>query len=94
MRTLFLSSLSCVVTSVLGVLTFSAMTVVPAARTFQDRLMVGTSVSLLIWSMLTVWIGIQLRRPFGQGVLPSWVRHSSVAVAIIYVLGFLLFVVG
>jgi hypothetical protein len=93
-KVIFLSSLTCAITSLFGLLALSAITFVPTSRATGVGVMLGMLISLVFWILLAIWARVRM----GISTLPSagfaWVERASMLVAIAYVFGILLFVVG
>ena len=90
MKALFVTSLICALMSLLAVLGFSAMTIVPGpgAGSWRSQMMLVAGAFFVGWLCLALWAR---RRPASP---PQWLRRSLVVVGVVYVLGVLLFVVG
>jgi uncharacterized membrane protein YhdT len=91
-KTLFITSLVCAVMSLLAVLAFSAMTIVPrpGAESLRRQMMLVASAFLVGWLCLAFWM--RPRQPPTSP--PQWLRASLIFVGIVYVLGVLSFVIG
>jgi hypothetical protein len=94
MKRIFLSSLTCAITSLLGFVAMSAITFVPSARVTQQRIMVGVLVSLAFWLSLAIWARMRMRASETSSVGLARAGRVLMFVALAYVLGFFLCVIG
>ena len=90
MRALLIISLVCALMSLLAVLEFSAMTIVPSPRAESERrmMMLVAGAFFIGWLCLAFWVRARQRTPiqlFGR---------LLIFVGIIFVLGVLFFVIG
>ena len=90
MKALFITSLICALMSLLAILGFSAMTIVPGpgAESWRSQMLVVAGAFFIGWLCLAFWTRRRTASP------PPWLRRSLVVVGIVYMLGVLLFVVG
>lgn len=92
MKSLFVTSLSSAILSLLAILTLSAMTVVPTpgAESWRTRMMLLVLAFFIGWLCVAVWA-----RPGRQAVLPpKWLRRALVVLGATYSLWILFAVVG
>ena len=92
MKALFITSLICVLMSLLAIFGFSAMTIVPSpgAESWRSQMMLVAGAIFVGWLCLAFWARPRQR----TASPPQWLSRSLVVVGVIYVLGVLLFVVG
>ena len=90
MKAIFITSLICALMSLLAVVDFSAMTILPGsgAESWHGQMMFAASVFFVGWLCLASWA----RRR--TGTPPNWLRRSLAVVGVVYVFGVLLFVGG
>ncbi|MES2921198.1 MAG: hypothetical protein V4819_06620 [Verrucomicrobiota bacterium] len=92
MKLLFVTSLVCALLSLLAVLGFSAMTIVPrpGAESLRGQMMLVAGVFLVGWLCLATWV-----RPHRRTASPpQWLIGLLIFVGIDYALGVFFFVVG
>ncbi len=92
MRALFITSLACVLMSVLAVLSLSTMTIFPrpGAESWRSQMMLVGGALIVGWLCLAFWV-----RPRQRTALPpQWLRQLLIVVGVVYALGVLLLVVG
>jgi hypothetical protein len=90
MKAAFITSLVSALMSLVAILGFSAMTVIPLAESWRGHMMLVSGVFCLVWLSLAFW----LRPRPSLTSLPRWVRGLLVLAGVVYVLGVLLFVIG
>lgn len=92
MKTLFITSLMCAAMSLLAVLGFSSMTLVPGPGTedWRSQMMFVGGAFFVGWLYLAIWAraGERTASP------PAWLRRLLVTIGVVYALGIALFVIG
>jgi hypothetical protein len=94
MKVLLATSLVCSVTSLLGLVALSAMSVVPGAETWRWGMMLAVAVFMISWLGLAVWTRRRLKASTTAATLPAWLGRTIVIAGAVYVLLVLLFSFG
>lgn len=96
MKAIFVTSLVCSFASLIGLLGFWIMDIVPSpgSEAWRLKMMLVATAFLLGWLGLGMWARGQSHRPAGPTALPSWLRGIVVVAGALYVLVVLLFTVG
>lgn len=90
MKAAFITSLLSALTSVIAIVSYSAITVVPGGENWLAAEMAISTAFFLIWILLAFWL-----RPRPKLVLlPRWAQRLVVSTGVVYVIGNLLIVAG
>jgi hypothetical protein len=95
MKAIFVTSLVCVVISLVALFCVSAITVMPTSRTehFRGLTLLLVSAFLLVWASLSYWAWIRSRAS-SRPLPPQWFRKSLIFAGVAYVLAILILAVG
>ena len=86
MKGVLVISLLCSFVSLAGLLTMSAMSVVPGAEEWRWGMMVAVTVLMISWSGLALWARRRLKLSVTVATLPSWLGSTIIIVGTVYVL--------
>ena len=95
MRTLFVMSLVCALTSLLAIFGFSAMSIVPGSATesVRPQMMIVGGTFAVAWLCLAFWVRAG-QRAASRPPPPQWLRQLLVCATVVYLLGILCFAIG
>ena len=95
MRALFIMSVVCALMSLLAILGFSVMTVVPrpGAESWRSQMMFVAGIFVVAWLCLAFWVRAR-QRATSQPLPPQWLRRLLVCISVVYSLGVFFLVIG
>jgi hypothetical protein len=96
MKTLFVTSTICAVSSILTGLALSCVDVIPTPNSKRElvQIFLALLISAVFWSVLAIWAGVKLRMSKNPLPLSLWLRVALILISAAYILALLFGIVA